>query len=81
VRFAEGVFYDCVAVALTGRARADDVAGQASVVDGDSLESHGIRVGLFGIDAPEHDQLCRDRRGDRYRCGQVATNALTAAVL
>jgi endonuclease YncB( thermonuclease family) len=39
-------------VALTGRARADDVAGQASVVDGDTFGIHGIRVGLFGIDAP-----------------------------
>jgi hypothetical protein len=33
-----------LAVALTGRARADDVAGQASVVDGDTLEIHGMTL-------------------------------------
>ncbi|WP_244626627.1 thermonuclease family protein [Bradyrhizobium ivorense] len=56
--------------------RADDTAGQASVIDGDTIEIRGTRVRLFGIDAPEHDQLCRDQRGGSYRCGQVAANAL-----
>ncbi|HEX7883996.1 MAG TPA: hypothetical protein VF499_14825, partial [Afipia sp.] len=42
------------------RAGAGDVAGQASVIDGDTIEIHGTRVRLYGIDAPEHDQLCRD---------------------
>ncbi|WP_420970822.1 thermonuclease family protein [Bradyrhizobium sp. B120] len=58
------------------RARAGDVAGQASVIDGDTIEIHGRRVRLYGIDAPEHDQLCRDPHGGHYRCGQVAANAL-----
>ncbi|WP_456656408.1 thermonuclease family protein [Bradyrhizobium sp. JR3.5] len=52
------------------------MTGQASVIDGDTIEIHGARVRLYGIDAPEHDQLCHDRRGERYRCGQVASNAL-----
>ena len=63
-----------------GQAHAGDVTGQASVIDGDTIEIHGTRVRLYGIDAPEHDQLCRDRRGERYRCGQVASNALAGFI-
>jgi endonuclease YncB( thermonuclease family) len=36
---------------------ADNVSGQASVIDGDTLEIHGSRIRLWGIDAPESNQL------------------------
>ena len=51
---------------------ASDLAGQASVIDGDTLEIHGTRIRVFGIDAPESDQLCRDEDSNLYRCGQKA---------
>ena len=44
---------------LSGGACADDFVGQASVVDGDTLEIHGTRIRLWGVDAPESSQLCR----------------------
>lgn len=53
-----------------------DFAGQASVIDGDTLEIHGRRVRLHGIDAPEAAQLCQNRDGKDYRCGQQAALAL-----
>jgi len=37
---------------------ASDLVGQASIIYGDTIEVHGQRIRLFGIDAPEHDQLC-----------------------
>jgi endonuclease YncB( thermonuclease family) len=33
-------------------AAADDLMGQASIIDGDTLEIHGNRIRLRGIDAP-----------------------------
>ena len=39
------------------------------MIDGDTLEIHGARVRLWGIDAPEHEQLCRDEDSDPHRCG------------
>jgi endonuclease YncB( thermonuclease family) len=54
----------------------DSVAGVATVVDGDTLELHGVRVRLHGIDAPESAQTCSDRRGKQWRCGQQAALAL-----
>ncbi|WP_311538675.1 thermonuclease family protein [uncultured Bradyrhizobium sp.] len=81
VRVASFTFVSLVIAAMPAdRARAGDVAGQASVIDGDTLEILGTRVRLYGIDAPEHDQLCRDQHGAHYRCGQVAANALAAFI-
>jgi endonuclease YncB( thermonuclease family) len=61
---------------LSGSALADDFVGQASVVDGDTLEIHGIRIRLWGIDAPESSQLCRGDDSLQYRCGAQAANDL-----
>ena len=60
--------------------RADDLIGRASVVDGDTIEIHSVRIRLFGIDAPESDQLCRNEESDLYRCGQKASNELASFI-
>ncbi|MET4487656.1 thermonuclease family protein [Bradyrhizobium sp. LA7.1] len=61
---------------LATPARADDIVGQASVVDGDTIEIHGTRIRLWGIDAPESTQLCRSEDSNLYQCGRAAATAL-----
>ena len=56
------------------------IAGRPRVVDGDSLEVAGHRVRLFGIDAPESLQDCRDARGKYYPCGLDARDALAGLI-
>ena len=56
------------------------ITGRPRVVDGDSLEVAGHRVRLFGIDAPESMQDCRDARGRSYPCGVDARNALSDVI-
>jgi endonuclease YncB( thermonuclease family) len=57
-------------------AAAENIAGRASVIDGDTIEIHGTRIRLWGIDAPESDQLCRGHDSELYRCGQKSAAAL-----
>jgi endonuclease YncB( thermonuclease family) len=57
-------------------ATAADLIGQVSIVDGDTLDIHGERIRLWGVDAPESTQQCRGRDGKPYRCGALAANTL-----
>jgi endonuclease YncB( thermonuclease family) len=64
----------------TRAAIAADLSGQASIIDGDTLEIHGRRIRLWGIDAPESSQLCRGEDSLQYRCGAKDANDLSALI-
>jgi endonuclease YncB( thermonuclease family) len=59
---------------------AAELVGVASVIDGDTLEIHGQRIRLHGIDVPESGQFCIDGDGERWRCGQKAALGLADRV-
>jgi endonuclease YncB( thermonuclease family) len=61
---------------LAPPACADNLAGQASIVDGDTLDILGTRIRLWGIDAPESNQLCRGEDSVPYQCGTKAASSL-----
>ncbi|HEX6980231.1 MAG TPA: thermonuclease family protein [Alphaproteobacteria bacterium] len=63
-------------VASTASLASEAVVGIATVVDGDTIEIHGTRIRLHGVDAPESAQLCRRPDGVSWRCGQQAALAL-----
>ena len=53
-----------------------EITGTASVIDGDTIDIHGQRIRLHGIDAPESRQTCI-AGGEVWRCGQQASLALS----
>ncbi len=68
------------AVALgVAHAQLATIAGPATVIDGDTLDIAGVRVRLWGIDAPESRQVC-SVAGTEYPCGGRATQHLRALV-
>src|SRR5438477_9379756 len=66
------LFAAVMLVTSTTISLSDDMTGQASIIDGDTLEIHGARIRLWGIDAPESSQLCRGSDSLQYRCGARA---------
>lgn len=65
-----------VGLAWFGFLPPETIRGTAEVVDGDSLIVDGERLRLYGIDAPELDQPCRDGRP----CGARARDHLAKFV-
>lgn len=66
----------CPIVAAIDVAVAESLTGVASVIDGDTIDIHGTRIRLHGIDAPESSQVCHKENGEPWRCGQVSANFL-----
>jgi endonuclease YncB( thermonuclease family) len=52
------------------------VVGRALVLDGDSISIGGVRIRIYGIDAPEGAQRCRRPGGVPWSCGAAATEAM-----
>ena len=55
------------------------IIGTASVIDGDTIDVHGIRIRFEGIDAPESGQTCH-RAGRLEPCGRRAASHLAEQI-
>ena len=63
---------------------ATELSGVAKVVDGDTIKINEIKIRLFGIDAPEKNQICKKNWlsinfftfTKNYYCGKVSTTKL-----
>src|SRR5512135_1562290 len=73
LRHAAGTAF--LLAALCARPSYADVAGSATVIDGDTLIVAGERVHLEGIDAPELHQTCT-AYGQEWPCGRTSADWL-----
>ena len=49
---------------------------EIKIIDGDTIIINEKKIRLFGIDAPETNQYCFDKKKIEYSCGLNSTNAL-----
>lgn len=61
---------------LAHSGKAGYIQGYPRIIDGDTVEINGSNIRLDGIDAPETRQKCKDRSGNVYGCGVLATQKL-----
>ena len=66
----------CIGFAVVANAPNDPV-GVLAVIDADTVDVGGVRVRLFGIDAPEIGQTCTDAGGADWPCGDWAAQQVT----
>ena len=67
-------------VLISSMVSAETLTGNASVIDADTIEIHGQRIRLEGIDAPESGQHCYHSNGTAWRCGQQASLAVANVI-
>ncbi len=77
--FKRAALAACLALAIPASAQGNYLAGNYTVIDGDTMMLEGRSVRLQGIDAPESDQSC-ERGGASWNCGAAATDALASLV-
>ncbi|HEC16160.1 MAG TPA: thermonuclease family protein [Sedimenticola sp.] len=72
------LIFICMAVALLlPPAAFADVEGEPKVIDARTIEINGQQIRLWGIDAPDIDQLCFTKKKHiPFRCGVVAIEKL-----
>ena len=64
---------------ITGQPSREQHTGSVRVIDGDTVDLSGMRVRLYGIDAPEAAQTCQ-RNGREWACGTDAMRALKTEI-
>ncbi|DBA90564.1 TPA: hypothetical protein ACH3X1_003806 [Trebouxia sp. C0004] len=56
------------------------IQGMPRVADGDTLQIDEKKIRLFGFDAPEKAQLCKNAQGADYSCGLQSGEALHSMI-
>ncbi len=52
------------------------IRADVKIIDGDTIRIHSEKIRLYGIDAPEKKQICKDKKGKDYKCGEKAKDQL-----
>lgn len=52
------------------------ISGSATIIHANVFYIGGRYVRLYGVDAPDNDQICSDANGSSYNCGQAAVSWL-----
>lgn len=71
-----GMILLLLSLASPAPAAAETVKGKATAKEGDLVSVSGQDIRLFGIDAPDKEQRCKNVRGVEYDCFELSRTAL-----
>ena len=57
-----------------------EIRGKPIIIDGDTIKIANERIRLYGIDAPEKNQICIGLSGESYNCGLSSTRFLKVLI-
>ena len=80
IAFFRAFFVSLSLLMTSTTAHADDLRGKPRIVDGDTIWIGNTKIRLHGIDAPEMKQTCKKVDSSEYRCGEMATFALSEII-
>ncbi len=78
------IFFSLIIIFFVGIAKSEEISGKVLVVDGDTIKINKKKIRLFGIDAPEMNQICKRNYltisfftfSKNYNCGLIAKQKL-----
>ena len=73
LRICAAFVLTCLPLSVMEGLVAGDFTGRVQVIDADTWDVGRERVRIFGIDAPEMDQLCQNPQGQSWACGVWAS--------
>jgi len=72
-------FLSCL-LAMVALPASADVTGTVTVINGNTLEMQGQFIRLYGVDALDRQQVCRNGNNRLWPCGQQSIQALRQAI-
>ena len=77
------IFFSLLLIPITQSSEQKVITSLDSVVkviDGDTIKINNKKIRLFGIDAPEQNQICKNKNETNYKCGAIAKKILEEIV-
>jgi len=69
-------FLSLTNIANSGEKFISSFAKDVWITDGDTIKIGKEKIRLFGIDAPEIKQICKNKNNNPYACGETSKDAL-----
>ena len=75
------ILFSLILFSKTFASAEEFIHGKLRIVDGDSIVINNQKIRLWGIDAPEMKQICKNEFKKNYNCGIESKKSLERAIL
>ena len=76
IKLVQNIFYILILIISCNSSSAKSISKPNRIIDGDTIILNSKKIRFHGIDTPETDQKCKDKKGSFYACGLRAKKEL-----